>query len=138
MKDYLLVYGIIVTVGIISFLRHRKKSDQPSKLDLKRRAGRGYKPVHLPSLYKVGDRSKMFEDEESVPGIKNLNVVFNYNGYSWDAYEALGVPAGSDQRAVEQAYLQMSESLDAESRPFIDQAYHAIRIRNGWRKDELS
>lgn len=59
-----------------------------------------------------------------------LNVVFNYNGHSWDAYEVLGLPAGSSPDKVEDAYKASAETVDAGSRPFLEAAYQAIQ--NQW------
>lgn len=56
-----------------------------------------------------------------------LNVVFNYNGHSWDAYEVLGLPAGSSPDKVEEAYKAQLASVEAGSRPFLDAAYAAIK-----------
>lgn len=58
-----------------------------------------------------------------------LNVHFNYNGHSWDAYEVLGLPAGSSLEKVEAAYEESVARVDVGSRPFMDAAYKAITGR---------
>lgn len=55
-----------------------------------------------------------------------LNVVFNYNGHSWDAFEVLGVPAGSSRDKVEEAYKNSLARVDDASKAFIEAAYRAI------------
>lgn len=60
-------------------------------------------------------------------GERPLNVVFNYNGHSWDAYEVLGLPAGSSPEKVEQAYRQGLNHLDKSSHHFLEAAYAAIQ-----------
>lgn len=60
-------------------------------------------------------------------GERPLNVVFNYNGHSWDAYEVLGLPAGSAMENVEKAYRDSLATVDAGSRSFMEAAYHAIQ-----------
>jgi len=60
------------------------------------------------------------------PGEKNLNVMFNWNGHSWDAYEVLGVPAGSSPDAITAAYQAARAKCDPESVAFIQAAYDAI------------
>lgn len=60
---------------------------------------------------------------------RNLNVHFNYNGHSWDAYEVLGIPAGSGPEKVEEAYQKATSSADPESREFYAQARNAIQKR---------
>lgn len=57
---------------------------------------------------------------------KSLNVMFNYNGHSWDAYEVLGVPAGSSIRTVTEAYQVALRRCDKESVEFLETAYQAV------------
>ena len=57
---------------------------------------------------------------------KNLNVMFNYNGHSWDAYEVLGVPAGASMKIVTDAYQTALRKSDKESMEFLETAYNAI------------
>ncbi len=59
------------------------------------------------------------------PG-RSLNVHFNFNGHSWDAYEALGLPAGSSQDKVEAAYQKAILSTSENSKEFYDHARQAI------------
>lgn len=57
---------------------------------------------------------------------KVLNVIFNYNGHSWDAYEVLGVPAGASLRVVTEAYQVAIQRSAKESLEFLETAYSAI------------
>ncbi|QDK37054.1 hypothetical protein [Bdellovibrio sp. NC01] len=57
---------------------------------------------------------------------KSLNVMFNYNGHSWDAYEVLGVPAGASIKTVTDAYQVALRRCDKESVEFLETAYKAI------------
>lgn len=57
---------------------------------------------------------------------RSLNVIFNYNGHSWDAYEVLGIPAGSPIDKVNEAYQSCLSLVDQESRVFVDTAYQSI------------
>jgi hypothetical protein len=57
--------------------------------------------------------------------IKNLNVIFMYNEHSFDAYEVLGIPAGSGPSQVQKAYQIALEKKTAE-KEFIEAAYQAI------------
>lgn len=63
--------------------------------------------------------------KEAAPA-KNLNIMFNYNGHSWDAYEVLGVPAGANIRTVTEAYQKAIRSCDKASVEFLETAYRAI------------
>lgn len=58
--------------------------------------------------------------------VKSLNVMFNYNGHTWDAYEVLGVPAGASIKLVTEAYHVALRRCDKESVEFIETAYRAI------------
>lgn len=60
------------------------------------------------------------------PKMKSLNVIFNYNGHSWDAYEVLGVPAGAKLEAVKAAYLDAIGKSDPQSREFLETAFQTI------------
>lgn len=68
------------------------------------------------------------------PGERSLNVVFNYNGETWDAYEVLGLPAGSGIDSVDYALKEMIERVDISSKPFIEAAARAIRNHHAGRR----
>lgn len=65
-------------------------------------------------------------DKEPSKEEVQLNVMFNWNGHSWDAYEVLGIPAGSHLNQVTKAYEEEMAKMDEESRAFIQKAYQAI------------
>lgn len=65
--------------------------------------------------------------EDSEP--RDLNVLFNFNGHTWDAYEVLGLPAGSGWVRVDEAYKKAREKVDAQSHAFIDTAYSALKSK---------
>lgn len=58
---------------------------------------------------------------------RSLNVHFNFNGHSWDAYEALGLPAGAGLEKAEAAYAQAVSKMEPGSKEFYDHALDAIR-----------
>ncbi len=61
---------------------------------------------------------------------RTLNVIFNYNGHSWDAYEVLGLPAGSPFDKVSETFQTKLQTIDAASKPFLSAAFDAIRTQN--------
>lgn len=63
----------------------------------------------------------------SVSGERSINVVFNYNGHSWDAYEVLGIPAGSSFEVVEAAYREGMSQVGGTSKGILEAAYKAIQ-----------
>lgn len=87
----------------------------PSKLDLSKKKFQS--PNKSPAIY---------TEFEKDPGASTLNVFFNYNGHTWDAYEVLGLPAGSKMPEVEKAYKEHLAKIDANSKPFYQAAYRAI------------
>lgn len=58
--------------------------------------------------------------------IRSINVIFNYNGHSWDAYEVLGCPAGAPPAMVKQAFERTLQGTDPASHEFVRAAYQAI------------
>lgn len=144
--QYLIIYGLVVTLVVLSFFFARKGSRPPVKLQLnaksRERQEQSQNPspnsrpasMHVPPGWdnyrpRQGHRDENRKREESVraePGEKILNVMFNWNGYSWDAYEVLGVPAGSSPDAITAAYQAACAKCDPESVAFIQAAYDAI------------
>lgn len=82
-----------------------------------------------PPAKKVYDKEFMskLEHVDRVPFEKHLNVIFTYNGHEWDAYEVLGLPAGSSPQSVDEAYQKMRATVADDSKHFIDAAYRAIQ-----------
>lgn len=75
--------------------------------------------------------AKIFEEEDTAPGHKvgaekSLNVLFNWNGHTWDAYEVLGVPAGSSKASVTAAFEKAKAGSDPDSIAFLQAAHDAI------------
>lgn len=69
------------------------------------------------------------ETRESQSGgvrMKSLNVMFNYNGHSWDAHEVLGIPAGAPLEMVQNAHRESLKTTDSSSHDFINTAFEAI------------
>ncbi len=73
--------------------------------------------------FRPASSGRSFSDK---PGVRILNVVFVWNGHPWDAFEVLGVPAGSHLAAVEKSYQDLLLKTDAQSKAFLDAAYAAI------------
>ncbi len=127
-KHYLLIYGLIVTPIALSFFFLRRKQP-PVKLNLHNPSTEASARVHQQSV--VAENVPNERDaKESVnvfaSGERALNVFFQWNGHTWDAYEVLGLPAGSSPEAVEKAYRQIVAQSDPESLPFFEAAYEAI------------
>ena len=109
----------------ILFLFGRKGFMQPSRLKLRRMNSSRAPVVPANSHERVFSRS--YQDILQVDSTaKNLNVIFMFNGHSWDAHEVLGSPAGGNAKLVKEAYQKALASCDPASREFIEMAYLAI------------
>lgn len=128
-QDILYYYAGVIGIALIAlfaFGRKRKgmrlrfkKSQQPAQAS-------GSHPDNVINI--TGQQSPSIDNFSHIQpsGERPLNVVFNYNGHSWDAYEVLGLPAGSSIENVEKAYRDSLATVDAGSRSFMEAAYHAI------------
>lgn len=73
--------------------------------------------------------TQVLEPEVNSNKSKMLNVIFQYNGHSWDAYEVLGVPAGSSLPVVTEAFQKSIKNSDPSSAEFFQTAYQCILSR---------
>ncbi|MDZ4082934.1 MAG: hypothetical protein U1E10_08365 [Bdellovibrionales bacterium] len=64
-------------------------------------------------------------EEENAATSRQLNVFFNWNGHTWDAFEVLGVPAGASRESVIQAF-HLARSKSPDSIAFLQAAADAI------------
>jgi hypothetical protein len=65
-------------------------------------------------------------NDSSEAKAKNLNVIFMFNGHSFDAYEILGIPAGSSLEVAEKAYHEAIKNKPADEE-FFSAAWAAIK-----------
>ncbi|CAN5423442.1 hypothetical protein BH10BDE1_BH10BDE1_28560 [soil metagenome] len=59
---------------------------------------------------------------------RQLNIFFNWNGHTWDAYEVLGIPAGASRETVVGAF-HAARNQSPDSTPFLQAATDAILKR---------
>lgn len=73
-------------------------------------------------------KTKNFKQERNASKTheRSLNCLFQYNGHSWDAFEILGVPAGSSLEVCEKAYLK-AKSGTAQIEEIFEVAWQAIQ-----------
>lgn len=109
---FLILNAVVVTLLVLYFMRAKRQKPQPAKLNLKKATFTPVKEIDI-------------NDEEE------LNVYFNFNGHMWDAYEIIGVPAGTPQSDVEMAYLKCRTRIDEESKEILEMAYEAIQQKTG-------
>lgn len=83
-------YFVLINAALVIMLLYLMTKDKKSKYSSKFNINKKSKPL---------DSSGFFRTEG-----KQLNVLFNFNGETFDAHEVLGVPAGSPLDEVEKAY----------------------------------
>ncbi len=105
--SFLIVNGVVVILLVAYFLNIKKSPS--SSLNFKKKNA-------------STTESAPHDDHNAV----SLNVFFNYNGHSFDAYEVLGVPAGSTLAEIKEAYQKTLSTHDESSKPFYKAAYEAI------------
>jgi hypothetical protein len=106
---------------ILIFLIGKKGIVAPSRLNLKR-GWIGHK------IRPVGPQFRSPPSETAPEGLraKDLNIMFVYNGHTFDAYEVIGVPAGASFEMVQKFYKE-AISRRGGDREFLEAAFNAIR-----------
>ena len=128
--EFVAYYAAALVIALLVFWRQRRRG-----MRLRFGRSRGTKAaegrVHNAGEFLTGKKGPEIVGADKFShinrsGERPLNVVFNYNGHSWDAYEVLGLPAGSSLEKVEAAYREGLNRVDAGSKPFIEAAHQAI------------
>lgn len=109
MQNFLFLNGFVVFLLVIYMLFWRTRSE-PTRLKLNSPQKR------LNSSQKVSE-----------PKMRQLNVYFQFNGHDFDAYEVLGVVAGSSLAVVEKTFRSLLASSPEDSHEFYRKAFEAIR-----------
>ncbi|MGZ3721897.1 MAG: hypothetical protein ACXVA9_03130 [Bdellovibrionales bacterium] len=130
-RDILLYYGGALGVGLLIFMSVGRKR-KGMRLKLKGSVHQRVSETPHEKVFNISGPQAQPQTLEKFShiqpgGERPLNVVFNYNGHSWDAYEVLGLPAGSSPEKVDEAYRSSIKTVDAGSRSFLEAAYRAIQ-----------
>lgn len=107
-KNFIILNAVVVTLLVVYFLI--RKREMPTRLNFK---NKDKTPARLP--------------ESAQGGSISLNVMFNYNGHTFDAYEVLNVPAGSTLDEAKAAYNRSLGNVDPASKAFYQAALEAIK-----------
>ena len=78
----------------------------------------------LPELRAIGNSAGQVSGQV-IGATRELNVFFNWNGHTWEAYEVLGVPPGSGRESVVGAFHE-SRAKSPDSTAFFQAAADAI------------
>lgn len=93
-----------------------KKKNKPSKLNFNRKT-----PLDSESF----DSILRYKNENNDQYEKVLNILFQYNGETWDAYEVLGLPAGASIEEAKTAYDNLCP-VKKDDAAFLKAAFDAI------------
>ena len=127
-EQLVLIMGVVAVVVSAFMYTGNSRRVKPSRLNLGSGGGSGRSvSPRQDSEASVYDEDKIEPDRSG--RAKMLNVVFNYNQHTFDAYEILGLPAGASFQMVEKAYLDMKANTNDSRLPLIEAAYHAIRVQ---------
>ena len=120
-KDFMLYWALTLVIALLLIFRRPRRPGVRLRLG-GGRASRALATTTTPSSAPVPNAAPPPEPKPE----RRLNVVFQFNGESWDAYEVLGLPAGSNYESVKAAYLESLQDVDQSSRPFVEAAFRAI------------
>ena len=116
---------IWIQIGIALFLvillMTRGKNVGPVRLKLHRKK-RGDFSAGSPG----GTDSGALVPSQNRQAQRPLNVLFNFNGETFDAFEVLGLPAGAPWEMVESTYLKNFSMKTHSERALYEFAYKAI------------
>jgi hypothetical protein len=115
-SGFLILIALFV-ICLLLYFQGAKNRAQPTRLKMKAEGVAAGQPFEA-------DLAKA-RSSQTIP----LNVMFNYNGHSFDAYETLGVPAGSSWEDIRNSFEQNLASSDETSREFYLAAFNAIKSR---------
>lgn len=128
---YGLLIFLVVSYGLFYRRHHKSRFHLRRSHDVKKPTLSNEEQLLVKKALKNAEHraelKKQKELAENVIPFRKINIHFNYNGHSWDAYEVLGVPAGSSFDDVQLAYEEIIKKSDEESRVFYLHAIEAIQ-----------
>jgi DnaJ-domain-containing protein 1 len=90
-----------------------------------------YRPRPRQTPFKFGRVLRQTESQSKLSGfsennVRELNVIFQFNGHDFDAHEVLGLAAGAAKADVDKAFLRALEEHGQDNEEIIKLAYNAI------------
>lgn len=136
-KNLILIYTLAVILVIATFFIGRR-SKKPTSLNMEAKSPQG----GLKSSIKLSNKGISTYSSEKVAGSftqgnfaqgseeKSLNIYFNYNGETFEAYEVLGVPAGSSLQFIKEHLKTEAHRVDRAALLLYREALLAIEKAN--------
>jgi preprotein translocase subunit Sec63 len=109
----MLVFGILFWLGRRSALKNTTQFKMSADNNTKNKST---------SLKIIGENL----DDLNAENMISLNVIFIYNGHTWDAHEVLGIEPGSSIEEIKAAFQRAISINDVSSHEFLKTALAAI------------
>ena len=126
-SQFLVFIQVLIAIGFVLWIVSRRGgTPKPTILNLSNDKSTAKSEVK-------SDRSiawSVRESEQQASKTKVLNVIFMWNGHSWDAYEVLGLPAGTPIERVRQKFSELQVSTDQGQKEFLMAAMEAIENKS--------
>lgn len=108
-KIFFLINGAVILFIIARMILGRKNS-RPTPLQV---GDTKNPPLNPETVETSRPEPQEFSTKE---GERSLNCIFIFNGHNWDAFEVLGIPAGSSRDAIMRAVVDFrrNHSKDTE------------------------
>ncbi len=127
MNSQFIVYVqvFIAAAFVLWIVSRRGGTPKPTVLNLSGDSEKKNKSVVIDKNRVKKYDSINFTDGEPTKA-KVLNVIFMWNGHSWDAYEVFGLPAGSSMSSVHAKFNELKSKSDEGQQMFLMEALKAI------------
>lgn len=117
-EQFLTLNMVVFALLAIVFFWGRRGQRSPTSLDM---ASKRFNSVET-----LADLEFKKLLHSSVDTNMEASSLFNYNGHTWDAYEVLGIPAGSSLEVIKEAFEKALRRSDVSSHTFFKLALTAV------------
>ncbi|MDZ4676405.1 MAG: hypothetical protein SGI74_02760 [Oligoflexia bacterium] len=112
---FLIINAVIVGYLILRlFLNRKSQRPTPLKDEIAR-----FRHPAAKDLFRESRENYTKANPQGPKEERSLNCLFQYNGHTWDAFEVLGIPGGSDPAACQRALHDMRRNSEA-AKEFLD------------------
>ncbi len=116
--------GLIVILLIASILFLRRGNSDSTRLNLRKSSDRI--PQATGGEGPLSGLNNMSENGDKADGARSLNVVFQFEGNWYDAFEILDIPAGTSLAQARERFNELLKSVSTSRHELIKEAIKAI------------